>query len=68
MLNFRLLGPSLSNERSADELPHSKTKVYPLEFCSYLIWELRFKYFRFLGYHMELPTSGYVAEHRQRHH
>ena len=31
-------------------------------FRCYLVWKLKYNYFRFSGRHFEFPTSGYIAQ------
>ena len=44
-----------------------KTWVKPLRSRFYLILESRYKYFRFIGRHLEYPTSGYIEHHPLNH-
>ena len=42
-----------------------KTWVLPLEFCSYAVYRLRCKYFRFVGRHLEFLISVCITQYRE---
>ena len=44
----------------------SKPSIQSLEFRSYLVQKLRYKYFRFSGRHLEFFISGYIGQYRHQ--
>ena len=41
-----------------------KTSDLPLKFCGYVVYRLRYKYFRFVSRHFGFLTSAFIAQYR----
>jgi len=65
IFNFRLPFTSENIRNGATDFLSRDNWLEPLKSRFYIIWEPKYKYFRFGGRHLEFPTSGYLGLYQQ---